>query len=148
MPYPRTIVAVLAMAFLASCAAGAGMTPDQVTTVAAGGAAALLAFAQGLLDAGAISEEQFAKLAASASQVSTTVDAVTAAMKAIAGTVGQLRGDLSAATKIAEAAWTTEDVLTASGASSLAVGAGVNYIRNRARAERGEPVGKQHVAPQ
>jgi hypothetical protein len=124
------------------------MTPDQVTTVAAGGAAALLAFAQGLLDAGAISEEQFAKLAASASQVSTTVDAVTAAVKAIAGTVGQLRGDLATTAEVAKAAWTSEEVLTANGATALAVGAGVNYIRNRARSERGEPVGKQHVAPQ
>lgn len=148
MPSTRTIVAMLAMAFLASCAAGAGMTTDQVTTVAAGGAAALLAFAQGLLDAGAISEEQFAKLAASASQVSTTVDAVTAAVKAIAGTVGQLKGDLSTATEIAKAAWTTEDVIAANGATAVAAGAGVNYLRNRARAERGEPVGKQHVAPQ
>ena len=140
----RTKIALWGICALLLTSCAATWDPATTSTVVAGGASALLLFLQSLLESGAITPEQYAELSVQAQSVSTTVDAVSRAMAAIAKTVADLRGQVGDAKAAAEAAWTGEEVLTASGLASIAVGAGVNHLRNKAREVRGEPVGKQH----
>lgn len=120
-------------------------TPETTTAVVAGAGSALLAFARSLLDAGVLTEEQFAKLAAQAGSVQTAIDATNAALQAIGQAMSSVRGDVAAAKIEAAAKWGTEEVLTATGVASAVSAGAVNALRNRARVIRGEPVGPQHA---
>jgi uncharacterized protein YpuA (DUF1002 family) len=148
---------LLALFALSSCTSAGAYSPETTTAVIGGGAAALLAFLRTLHESEVLSPEQFAKLSQSVGQVGTVAEATNATIGAFASAIAEIKALMASQASAAAAdiakvqgelaeKWSSSEILTSNGATAALAAGVTNYWRNKAREQRGEPIGHKPVA--
>lgn len=143
---------LLALFVLSSCTSTGAYSPETTTAVIGGGAAALLTFLRTLNESNVLSPEQFAKLSESVGQVGSVAEATNAAIGAFANAIAEVKALMASQASAAAAdiakmqgeladKWGSSEVLTSNGATAAFAAGVTNYWRNKAREQRGEPIG-------
>lgn len=137
------MLAVVALLTL-SCSAAGAATFDKAATTTGAAIVGGIAMLQQLLDAGVISTEQFTKLMELAQASQSVVDAVKIAVGALAENQAAHAAQIAA---IKADSISTTEAVTGGGVIAAVASGATNYMRNRARLARGEPLGTHPSSP-